>query len=139
MEYIQILKEENEVITEVLECQKVMKNSVDKKNWTSLLDVMSRINLLRDRFNSRDEERAKAAVQKTEDSEEERNLLCEIRGKLVKSRTENKVLSEYINITRGFIQGILDEAFPQNKNTVYTRKGYAQKLQPESVVVSRHL
>ena len=136
MEYIQILKEENEVITEVLECQKVMKNSVDKKNWTSLLDVMSRINLLMDRFNSLDEERAKAAVQKTEDSEEE---LCEIRGKLVKSRTENKVLSEYINITRGFIQGILDEAFPQNKNTVYTRKGYAQKLQPESVVVSRHL
>ena len=93
MEYIQILKEENEVITEVLECQKVMKNSVDKKNWTSLLDVMSRINLLMDRFNSLDEERAKAAVQKTEDNEEERNLLCEIRGKLVKSRTENKVFN----------------------------------------------
>ena len=139
MEYMEILKEENEVITEVLECQQVLRNSVDKKNWVSLLDVISRINLLMDRFNSLDEEREKAAVLKKEDSREEKELLCQIRGKLVKSRTENKVLSEYINITRGFIQGILEEAFPQNRNMVYTRRGYAQKVQPESVVVSRHL
>lgn len=139
MEYIQILTEENEVIQEVLENQAVLKEAVNKKSWTELLDVVSRINLLMDRFNNLDEERAKLAVQKECDTPEEKQLLLQIKGKLVQSRTENKVLGEYIQITRGFVQGIIDEALPQKRNKVYTRHGYATQLQPESVIVSRHL
>mgnify|MGYP006974640767 FL=1 len=65
-----------------------------------------------------------------------KRILSIVRGKLVKSRTENKVLSEYINITKGFVQSIIDNALPQSRNKLYSRNGNIIQSQPQSVVVN---
>ena len=58
-----------------------------------------------------------------------------LRGKLVKCRTENKALSDYISVTRNFVRKVIDNALPQTRNKVYTKSGIVQK-QPQSVVVN---
>lgn len=134
-EYIEILLEENKVLSEVLENQALLRKTVNDKDWSNLLDVISRINLLMDSFNILDEKREKIASGKKNDSEEEKKLLSEAKSKLLRLRTENKALSEYIDITRGFVRKTIDEALPQSKNKLYTKKGYSVH-QPESVVVN---
>lgn len=134
-EYIEILLEENKVLSEVLESQALLRKTVNDKDWSNLLDVISRINLLMDSFNILDEKREKIASGKKNDSEEEKKLLSEAKSKLLRLRTENKALSEYIDITRGFVRKTIDEALPQSKNKLYTKKGYSVH-QPESVVVN---
>ena len=47
-----------------------------------------------------------------------------------------KVLSEYINITKGFVQSIIDNALPQSRNKLYSRNGNIIQSQPQSVVVN---
>ena len=89
-----------------------------------------------DRFNKLDEEREEITSIDDTKNPIYINLLSDVRGKLVKSRTENKVLSEYINITKGFVQGIIDNALPQSRNKLYSRNGYIIQNQPESVVVN---
>lgn len=134
-EYIEILLEENKVLSEVLENQALLRKTVNNKDWSNLLDVISRINLLMDSFNILDEKREKIASGKKNDSEEEKKLLSEAKSKLLRLRSENKALSEYIDITRGFVRKTIDEALPQSKNKLYTKKGYSVH-QPESVVVN---
>lgn len=134
-EYIETLLEENRVLSEVLENQALLRKTVNDKDWSNLLDVISRINLLMDSFNVLDEKREKIASGKKNDSEEEKKLLSEAKSKLLRLRTENKALSEYIDITRGFVRKTIDEALPQSKNKLYTKKGYSVH-QPESVVVN---
>lgn len=134
-EYIETLLEENKVLSEVLENQALLRKTVNDKDWSNLLDVISRINLLMDSFNILDEKREKIASGKKNDSEEEKKLLSEAKSKLLRLRTENKALSEYIDITRGFVRKTIDEALPQSKNKLYTKKGYSVH-QPESVVVN---
>lgn len=134
-EYIETLLEENKVLSEVLENQALLRKTVNDKDWSNLLDVISRINLLMDSFNILDEKREKIASGKKKDSEEEKKLLSGAKSKLLRLRTENKALSEYIDITRGFVRKTIDEALPQSKNKLYTKKGYSVH-QPESVVVN---
>lgn len=134
-EYIETLLEENKVLSEVLENQALLRKTVNGKDWSNLLDVISRINLLMDSFNVLDEKREKIASGKKNDSEEEKKLISEAKSKLLRLRTENKALSEYIDITRGFVRKTIDEALPQSKNKLYTKKGYSVH-QPESVVVN---
>lgn len=134
-EYIETLLEENRVLSEVLENQALLRKTVNDKDWSNLLDVISRINLLMDSFNILDEKREKIASGKKNDSEEEKKLLSEAKSNLLRLRTENKALSEYIDITRGFVRKTIDEALPQSKNKLYTKKGYSVH-QPESVVVN---
>lgn len=133
---IQVLSEQNLILDLVLTKQQELRNSVNDKNWTNLMSVISEINLAMDRFNKLDEEREEiTSIDDTKNSIYI-NLLSDVRGKLVKSRTENKVLSEYINITKGFVQGIIDNALPQSRNKLYSRNGYIIQNQPESVVVN---
>ena len=88
-----------------------------------------------DSFNELDTERESLASEKKTYSEEENNLLALVRGKLVQCRSENKALGDYIDITKGFVQKTIDEALPQSKNRLYSKKGYIVQ-QPESVVVN---
>lgn len=134
-EYLKILSEEDAVVSKVLEGQEELRLAVNHKSWSDLLEVISKINLLMDSFNSLDEKRAALASEKQDDTEEEKAKLLEVRGKLVRCRTENKVLSDYINITRGFVQKTIDEALPQSKNRLYSKKGYIVQ-QPASLVVN---
>ena len=71
-----------------------------------------------------------------DDDMECRELLAKVRGKLVRCRTENKALGDYINITRNFVQGVIDHSLPQTRSKVYSRNGNIIQKQPHSVVVN---
>lgn len=133
---IEVLNEQNSILDVVLTKQQELRNSVNEKNWTNLMTVISEINLSMDKFNKLDEEREEITTTEDVANSEYKRILSIVRGKLVKSRTENKVLSEYINITKGFVQSIIDNALPQSRNKLYSRNGNIIQSQPQSVVVN---
>lgn len=133
---IEVLNEQNSILDVVLTKQQELRNSVNEKNWTNLMTVISEINLSMDKFNKLDEEREEITTTEDISNLEYKRILSMVRGKLVKSRTENKVLSEYINITKGFVQSIIDNALPQSRNKLYSRNGNIIQSQPQSVVVN---
>lgn len=133
---IEVLNEQNSILDVVLTKQQELRNSVNEKNWTNLMTVISEINLSMDKFNKLDEEREEITTTEDISNSEYKRILSTVRGKLVKSRTENKVLSEYINITKGFVQSIIDNALPQSRNKLYSRNGNIIQSQPQSVVVN---
>ena len=133
---IEVLNEQNSILDVVLTKQQELRNSVNEKNWTNLMTVISEINLSMDKFNKLDEEREEITTVEDVANIEYKRILSTVRGKLVKSRTENKVLSEYINITKGFVHSIIDNALPQSRNKLYSRNGNIIQSQPQSVVVN---
>lgn len=134
--YKEILTQEDKTLSKVVSLQKNLRSSVQEKDWAKLMKVISDINLEMDKFNHLDEQRETAAVYAKSDDNEAKELLAKVRGKLVQVRTENKALSEYINITRNFVRGIIDSALPQSRAKVYGRSGKILQKQPESVVVN---
>lgn len=134
--YRDVLVSENKLISDVLCRQQALRDAVNNKDWTALMDAAGDVNEMMDAFNELDKEREELALGGLQEDAETYGLLAEIRGKLVKSRIENKALSDYISITREFIKGIIDTAVPQSRNRLYSRNGYVVQPQPESVVVN---
>lgn len=134
--YRDVLVSENKLISDVLCRQQALRDAVNNKDWTALMDAAGDVNEMMDAFNELDKEREELALGGLQEDAEIYGLLAEIRGKLVKSRIENKALSDYISITREFVKGIIDTAVPQSRNRLYSRNGYVVQPQPESVVVN---
>ena len=134
--YRDVLVSENKLISDVLCRQQALRDAVNNKDWTALMDAAGDVNEMMDAFNELDKEREELALGGLQEDAETYGLLAEIRGKLVKSRIENKALSDYITITREFVKGIIDTAVPQSRNRLYSRNGYVVQPQPESVVVN---
>lgn len=134
--YKEILSQEDEVLSSVISLQSELRFAVKNKDWAELMKVISDINLSMDKFNNLDAQREAAVVYAKTDEIETKTLLAEVRGKLVRVRAENKALSEYINITRNFVRGIIDSALPQSRAKVYGRSGKILQTQPDSVVVN---
>ncbi|MCK9169359.1 MAG: hypothetical protein M0P01_02985 [Treponema sp.] len=133
----QVLTKENELLDRVLVEQASLRKAVSDKKWENLMDTISTINMLADDFKKTETERECVFAQLSDEMKRKAMpLLAEVRGKLLKSRTENQALGDYITITRGFIQGILDEAVPQSRSKVYSRSGKIVHSQPSSVVVN---
>ena len=134
--YRDVLVSENKLISDVLCRQQALRDAVNNKDWTALMDAAGDVNEMMDAFNELDKEREELALGGLQEDAETHGLLAEIRGKLVKSRIENKALADYISITREFVKGIIDMAVPQSRNRLYSRNGYVVQPQPESVVVN---
>ena len=130
----QILNRENEILERVLAEQKELRLAVKNKNWENLMDTISALDMLSESFVKAEEEREQYADLPL--SENEANLIREIRKKLLESKIVNSTLGEYISITRGFLQGIFDEALPQSRSPVYSRNGNIIHKKPVSVVVN---
>lgn len=135
MNYMEVLEAEDNVLSKVLDSQRLLRNAVKEKSWQHLMDMISAINLLMDEFNELDEKRAEIAISVNEDSSDVRQKLSVVRGKLVRCRAENKALSDYINISRMFIQGVIEKALPQTRSKVYSRNGSIVQNKPQSVLV----
>ena len=134
--YRDVLVSENKLISDVLCRQQALRDAVNNKDWTALMDAAGDVNEMMDAFNELDKEREELALGGLQEDAETYGLLAEIRGKLVKSRIENKALADYISNTREFVKWIIDTAVPQSRNRLYSRNGYVVQPQPESVVVN---
>ena len=143
--YMEILLKEDSVLSDVIASQAELRVAINEKNWTNLMKVVSEINLEMDKFNRLDEEREKFLKAAENDgnssgladlNKETGDVLARVRGKLVRCRTENKALADFINITRNFVQKIIETALPQSRTKVYGKGGGFIQKQPDSVVVN---
>lgn len=136
--YRDILLQEDAVLSDVISSQSELRAAVNAKSWTDLMKVVSDINLEMDKFNRLDaaREEASKSAEIADFEAENAELLAKVRGKLVRCRAENKALGDFINITRNFVQKIIDTALPQSRNRLYGKGGGFVQKQPDSVVVN---
>ena len=131
----EILEKENETLDKLLDCQSNVHFAVKTRNWIGLEEDLEKIRVLSLEFSALEEKRE--ALSSTEIEPQEKALLLTLHGKLLKSKIENQILNKYIETSRGFVQGILENAVPQRRNVLYSRNGKILKREPESVVLNR--
>lgn len=132
-----LLLRENEILDRMLERQSALRAAVLQKKWDGVLESISAITKLTEAFEETEKARnALSAARSDEAKKKTLPLLTQVRGKLVKSKTANKTLGNYIAVARDFIQSVLDEAFPQSGATVYSKAGKIMRAKPSSVVVN---
>ncbi len=135
---IEVMQSENSLLDKILEQQAVLHGCVKEKNWEKLNLNIEQIQELSDRFVELEEEREALCkdIDMGKDSEIS-PVLTQVRGKLQKSKIENRALNEYISTTRKFLQGVFDSVVPQRRNTVYSKKGEIVKPELNSIVVNQ--
>ena len=132
-----LLLRENEILDTMLTRQAELRAAVLQKKWDGVLESISAIMKLTEAFEETEKARnALSAARSDEAKKKTLPLLTQVRGKLVKSKTANKTLGNYIAVARDFIQSVLDEAFPQSGATVYSKAGKIMRAKPSSVVVN---
>ncbi len=134
---LQILEQENQLLDEILNSQTKVHIAVKTKDWTGLEDEMAKIHTLSLDFSTIDIQREKIMEEDSEIRADEKALMVTLHSKLLKSKIENQVMNNYIEVTRNFVQGILDNAVPQRRNILYSRDGKIVKREPESVVLNK--
>ncbi len=135
-EFETILDEQDKILDLLIVKQAEMKSAVTEKSWEKLSEIIPFINKIYEDFAEKDsvrdylQDNIKSAELKSF-SEKITNL----RSKLLKCKIENQALTKYVNITKEFIQGIVENALPQTGSKVYSNKGKILHPQPQSVVV----
>lgn len=136
-EFENILNQEDVILDSLTAKQAQMKAAVTEKNWENLTSIINEINEIYSSFSEKDAERE--AVQDMIKSKELREFsgkITALRSKLLRCKIENQAITKYVNITREFIQGIVESAIPQSGSRVYSNKGTIVQPQPQSVVVN---
>ena len=134
----QILNKEEELLDSLTEKQAEFKVAVMEKNWEKLTSVINKINVQTDDFVELDAQREEMQYKmRAKELKQYSEKLGTLRAKLLKWKIENKALEKYVGITRDFIKGIVDNALPQSRNKVYSKKGMIVQPQPQSVVVNQ--
>lgn len=155
IELNKILAKQNDLLTVILTEQRLIRETVTKRDWEQLNAAIYRIQLLSDEFSVLEESRVQVIKSFTGNdtldvyqishffSSDLRQSLLEnfrlMRQKLAVSKIENDSISEYIRVTKDFLQTVFDTAVPQARNTVYSNKGNIVKTLPESVILDQLL
>lgn len=132
---VDILNNENQVMDSILETQIKIHEAVKTRDWFTLDSNMSKMQDLSVQFISLEDSRD--SMKKTNFNEEEHNLMKTIQSKLLKSKIANSALNDYVKISKGFVQNVLDNVVPQRRNVLYSRNGTIVKQQPVSVVLNK--
>ena len=132
--YKDILIEERDVLSNIINRQNELRKAVKEKDWTKLMDIISAVNVAMDKFTALDEKRE--SLSRDINSGECFDLLCEVRGKLLKCRVENNALNQYVGTASRFVRGIVNEALPQSRPRLYSHRGRVVQAQPKSIVVN---
>ena len=132
--YKDILIEERDVLSNIIDRQNELRKAVKEKDWTKLMDIISAVNVAMDKFTALYEKRE--SLSRDINSGECFDLLCEVRGKLLKCRVENNALNQYVGTASRFVRGIVNEALPQSRPRLYSHRGRVVQAQPKSIVVN---
>ena len=137
MDFEQILEKEEGILDELVKAQNQLRKAVTEKNWESLTKIINTINTVSGDFLEADAEREDIQdMMKMDEVKPYFERLGNMRAKLLKCKIENQALSKYVNITKNFIQGVVEEALPQSGNKVYSKTGKIVQPQPQSVVLN---
>ena len=137
MDFEQILVKEEGILDELVKAQNQLRKAVTEKNWESLTKIINTINTVSGNFLEADAEREDIQdMMKMDEVKPYFERLGNMRAKLLKCKIENQALSKYVNITKNFIQGVVEDALPQSGNKVYSKAGKIVQPQPQSVVLN---
>ena len=135
---VSVMQEESALLDKILEQQTLLHNCVRDKDWDMLNKNIENLQNLSDQFVELEEKRMELSANIDMAGDVEISpVLSEVRGKLQKSKVENKVLNEYISTTRKFLQGVFDSVVPQRRNVLYSNKGQIVKPELSSVVLNQ--
>ena len=137
-EFESVLDKEAKVLTELADKQVAVKQSVIDRDWENLVVLISDVNRLSDAFKEIDVKRDQ--LQNSLDENTLKNYysqLGSLRSQLLKCKVENRVITDYVNIAKTFIQEVVEKALPQSRNKNYSRNGKIVQPQPLSVVVNQ--
>ncbi len=136
-EFEAVLDQEEKILNNLVHNQDMLKKAVTEKNWESLTRIINNINTISSEFLEADTEREVLQdLMKMKEIKPYFERLGSMRAKLLKCKIENQALSKYVNITKNFIQGVVDNALPQSGNKVYSKNGKIVQPQPQSVVLN---
>ena len=136
-EFEQVLEREEQILDELVKNQNSLRKAVTEKNWESLTKIINNINSISSDFLEADTEREVIQdMMKMDEVKPYFERLANMRAKLLKCKIENQALSKYVNITKNFIQGVVEDALPQSGNKVYSKSGKIVQPQPQSVVLN---
>ena len=137
MDFEQILVKEEGILDELVKAQNQLRKAVTEKNWESLTKIINTINTVSGNFLEADAEREDIQdMMKMDEVKPYFGRLASMRSKLLKCKIENQALSKYVNITKNFIQGVVEDALPQSGNKVYSKTGKIVQPMPQSVVLN---
>lgn len=137
-EFAAILKSMEEILDSICEKQKLLREAVNQKDWNKLMTLISEVNFLSDSFKSFDSKREKIqSSMKRGDLSPYTYSLSLLRTKLLRCKAENKAFASYVNISRTFVQQVVEKALPNSRNKNYSRSGVIVQPQPQSVVVNQ--
>ena len=136
-EFEQVLEREEQILDELVKNQNSLRKAVTEKNWESLTRIINTINTVSGNFLEADAQREELQdMMKMDEVKPYFERLGNMRAKLLKCKIENQALSKYVNITKNFIQGVVDDALPQSRSKVYSKSGKIVQPQPQSVVLN---
>ena len=136
-EFEEVLDKEEKILDNLVHNQDLLKKAVTSKNWESLTKIINNINAISSEFLEADTNREVLQdMMKMNEIKPYFERLGAMRSKLLKCKIENQALSKYVNITKNFIQGVVDKALPQSRNKVYSKSGKIVQPQPQSVVLN---
>ena len=136
-EFEEVLEREEKILDELVKNQNLLRRAVTEKSWVSLTKIINTINCISTSFLEADAEReAIQDMMKIDEVKPYFERLGNMRAKLLKCKIENQALSKYVNITKNFIQGVVEDALPQSGNKVYSKSGKIVQPQPQSVVLN---
>ena len=137
-EFSTILKRMGEILDSISEKQKLLRDAVNQKDWNNLMTLISEVNFLSDSFKSFDSKREKIQISmKRGDLSPYTYSLSTLRTKLLRCKADNKAFASYVNISRTFVQQVVEKALPHSRNKNYSRNGAILQPQPQSVVVNQ--
>ena len=123
-EFEAVLDQEEKILDNLVRNQDMLKKAVTEKNWESLTKIINNINSISSEFLEADTNREVLQdMMKMSEIKPYFERLGNMRAKLLKCKIENQALSKYVNITKNFIQGVVDNALPQSRNKVYSKNG----------------
>jgi hypothetical protein len=137
---ITVMEAENTLLDSILSEQAVLRQSITNKNWTVLQNSLEKLQMLADQFVALEEKRTVLADGRNLASDAQiAPLLLNVRSKLHKSKIENDATTQYVDVSRKFLQQVFDSVVPQRRNTLYSRNGSIVKPEINSVVLNQLL
>lgn len=135
---IEVLREQDSILDSMLHYQKEIHQAMKERNWVELQNCIYEVRILSDKFVASDQKRESlsAGNKGIYYDKDVQGVFTQVRTKLSRSKIENDALNKYVDTTRAFIEGVLDECVPSKKNMIYNSKGFV-KPEIRSVVLDR--
>jgi len=136
-ELMKVLRSQDELLDSILREQDKMHRDVKQRKWDSLQKSMSQMRELSDSFVALDRRR-EALVGNDRGMYFEPGVepvFSSVRSKLTRSKIENEALRSYVNATKDFISGIIDECYA-GSGVCYGQNGRMVNSEVGSVLIN---